>query len=180
MPVEPRADDAVESPAASTSVLGVRCRPARRASRMSRSACRSLAVFGAWAGWGLPSRHVLRGMSAGRAGRRSVTGWCELGRLASYFAVLAFVLAGWGVAVLSRLTAAVDPRISRAGARLSDELSMQASGRRSAGTDRRDPGTTWWTGGSSPAPDLERARSMAEIVRAAAAADWVEARDAIA
>ncbi len=108
-------------------------------------------------------------------GRLARLAWARAG-LSAASAVLAFVLAGWGVAALSRITAAAILEYLERAARLSERLSVGRpryllSLERIAESleQRRD------SVASSPAPGLDRARSMAEIVRAARAADWVEA-----
>ena len=144
----------------------------------SRSACRSLAIFGVWAGWGFAVLGVVCGaipiVEAAGSGPVEPLVWVHTG-LRALFAVVAFVLAGVGVAALSRLTsAAILDHLEWVG-RLSEDLSSRATLglallERIVESLEKAPASVLSPG----APALDRVRSMAEIVRAARAADWVE------
>jgi hypothetical protein len=144
-----------------------------------RTACYSIRLFGAAAGCGLAVLGMLLGalcfMGASEAGPPKGQGW---GRASVEAAVvlLAFVLAGWAVAALSRLMTAVvlehfervNSTADRFAGQVADAVAllermtvaMETGGRPSV---------------SSPAPTLDRARAMAEVVRATIAADWGDA-----
>ena len=144
----------------------------------ARSACRSLVVFGVWAGRGFAVLGILRAaiplVELAGVGPAGPALWVRAG-LHSLFAVLAFTLAGWGVTALSRLTAAAILESLEPFARLSAHLCARAAEglalleRMAQGLAQRPQPV-----GVPPANGLDRARSMAEIVRAAGAGDWVE------
>jgi hypothetical protein len=145
----------------------------------SRSACRSLAAFGEWAGWGFAVLGILCAavplVELADAGLACPPAWARAG-LRAAFALLAFVLAGWGVAALARVTAVSILEYLEQIARLSEHLSRRAS----EGLALLERMTEIWeqrrdSAASGSASGLDRARLMAEIVRAARAEDWVEA-----
>ena len=144
----------------------------------ARVACRSLVGFGSWAGWGLVVVGLLSG--ALRWPKRLTKG-CQLRRrgrragLRFAIEVMVFVLAGWGVRALTRITAAWVLEVSSAlplfrtvfgFVMLGDWLCWNVSPRS-------------WKRGTwplrVPPAAFERARAMAEIVRAMRAAEWAEA-----
>jgi hypothetical protein len=144
-----------------------------------RSACRSLTAFGEWAGWGFAVLGILYGVvllvELAGAGPPGPAGWARAG-LRAAFGVLAFVLAGWGVTALVRALAASILAHLEWVAQLSEQMSMRALEARAllermAESLEQRPESV----ASSSVSGLDRARSMAEIVRAAKAADWVEA-----
>ena len=93
-----------------------------------RLACMTVATFGPWAGWGLVALGLLiaalrlvEGPGDGTAGQSARAG------IEAAIVVLVFLVAGWALAVYSRLmAAAVNEQVERA-ARLSDRLSTQAA-----------------------------------------------------
>jgi hypothetical protein len=145
----------------------------------ARSTCRSLAAFGEWAGWGFAVLGILRGavplVELSAAGPAGPAAWARAGLWAA-FAVLAFVLAGWGVTAVVRVMVALIMDYLERANRLSEHLSIRASegiavlGRLTENLERHRDSVS-----SSSASGIDRARSMAEIVRAARAQDWAEA-----
>jgi hypothetical protein len=144
----------------------------------SRAAYRSLTAFGRWAGWGFVGLGVMSGAIplAELVGNGPVdpVQWVSTG-LRSLFAVVAFVMAGWGVSAFSKVTsAAILDHLEWVG-RLSADLSCRVTEglelleRIAESLEKRPESVV-----SPAAPTLDRVRSMAEIVRAAKAADWVE------
>jgi hypothetical protein len=144
-----------------------------------RSACRALSAFGEWAGWVFAVLGILAGavplvdlVGAGPAGPAV---WARAG-LSAAFAVLAFLLLGRGVTALARVVAASILECLDRIAQLSELLSRRASEglalleRMTDSLEQRRGSVA-----SSSASSLDRTRSMAEIVRAVKAADWVEA-----
>ena len=94
-----------------------------------RSACRSLTAFGEWAGWGFAVLGILCGavllMEWAGSGPAGPAGWARACSWAA-FAVLAFVLAGWGVTALTRAVAASMLAHLEWVAQLSEQMSMRA------------------------------------------------------
>ena len=144
----------------------------------SRTACRLLGNFGAWAGWGFCLLGVVRGaivlVELAATGPVGPLQWIH-GGLRVLFAVIAFGITGWGVTALSRVaSAAILDHLERVG-RLSEDLSSRATSglellERIAASLEKGPASV-----VSPAPPaVDRVRRMAEIVRAAKEADWVE------
>jgi hypothetical protein len=169
--------DRVAGSAPSDSVCEVGV-PHSRELENARSACRSLVIFGVWAGRGFAALGLLRGalplIELAGGGPAAPGFWVRAG-LHSLSAVLAFTLAGWGVTAISRLTAAVILGYLEAFARLSDHLSARVSEGLTL-LERMAEGLAQRSGQvvAPSASGLERARSIAEIVRAAEAGDWVE------
>ena len=145
----------------------------------ARSACRSLAVFGQWAGCGVALLGIICGaiplLELAGAGPAGPPEWARAG-LRVGFSVLAFFFTGWGIMVVARVTAASILAYLERDARLSEHLSMRVYEglalleRMAENLEQRRELVV-----SSPASELDRARSMAEIMRAAKAADWAEA-----
>jgi hypothetical protein len=90
--------------------------------------------------------------------------------------VMALVLAGWGAGALSRLAAAMLRESSERALRVANQLADH-SARRLALLERIAAGLEAGRGEvpSRPDPGLDRARFMAEIVRATRASEWAEA-----
>ncbi|MFI5460532.1 MAG: hypothetical protein ACHRXM_34390 [Isosphaerales bacterium] len=145
----------------------------------ARSACRSLTVFGVWAGWGLAVLGLLAGLlhvvDAVAAGVVGPAEWAGI-LLRAGILVIACVLAGWGARVLSRLTAAAISEYLERFSRASDKLATQAA--RSvellASISRALEQRTE-SGGPGDAARAGKARYLAEIGRATRSAEWVEA-----
>jgi hypothetical protein len=167
------ADSASSTPAAGHGIAN------STGTETTRSACRSLAAFGEWAGWGFAVLGILRGavplVELAGTGPTGPAVWVGAG-LSAAFAVLAFILAGWGMTALARVAAASILEHFDRVAQLADHLSMRASQGLAlveqiteSLEQRRDRVAP------SSASGLDRARSMAEIVRAAKAEDWAEA-----
>jgi len=145
----------------------------------ARSACRSVTVFGVWAGWGLTVLGLLTGLlhvvEAVAAGVVAPAEWAGI-LLRAVVLVLACVLAGWGACVLSRLTAAAISEYLERFSRASDELATRAARsvalleNISRALEQRSE-----SGGLGDAAQAGRARSLAEIGRATRNAQWVEA-----
>ncbi len=145
----------------------------------ARSACRSLAFFGEWAGWGFAVLGILRGavplVELANAQPAGLSVWVRADLWAA-IAVLAFVLVGWGLSVLARVTAASILEYLERAARLSDHLTTRASDglalleRIAQSLEQRRESAA-----ASSGSGLDRVRAMAEIVRAAKAADWDDA-----
>jgi len=145
----------------------------------ARSACRSLAVLGVWAGWGLTVLGILAGllrvMEAAAAGEVAPVQWART-LIGAGFLVMAYVLAGWGAYVLSRLTATAIIEYLERNSRVSEVLAAQAA--RAVGlleNIARALEQRTESGGAGHAPHLGRARSLAEIGRLIRSASWVEA-----
>ena len=151
-------------------------RPDRRVGRLPFLGNGRVGVLPSWAS----SAGPFRSWNWPTPSRLSLSVWARAG-LRAAFAVLAFVLAGWGVAVLARVTAAAILEYLERAARLSDDLSMRrledllcSSGSHEcagAASVSRSPRVR--------ASGLDRARSMAEIVRAAQGRGLGRSRDAI-
>jgi hypothetical protein len=144
-----------------------------------RASCRALVVFGMWAAWGFVALGVLSGgghlLESARGDFWNPSGAASA-VLRAASRTLAFVLAGSGIWALSQLTALSIAAYLQRLSVLSGELSTQAN--RGLALLERIADTLEIrasTAASSPAAGLERSRSMAEILRAARAADWVEA-----
>ena len=147
----------------------------------AQAACYSLNLFGRWAGWGLVVVGLLIGAltlaGATHDGMPNPSAWGRAG-LHSAIQVMEFVLAGWGVRTLTRaISASVLEYLERATV-VSDQFSMQlvralAVLERIADTLETRAATAVVT----PAPGIERARAMAEIVRAIRAGAWAEAEE---
>jgi hypothetical protein len=144
-----------------------------------RAAYHSISLFGAAAGCGLAVLGMLLGalrlMGASEGGPLQGQGW---GRASVEAAIvlLAFVLAGCAVAALSRLmTAAIREHFEGAN-HTADRFAVQVA-EAVALLERMT--VAMENGGRSavsrPAPALDRARAMAEVVRATSAADWDDA-----
>jgi hypothetical protein len=144
------------------------------------SACRSLAIFGTWAGWGLAAlgvvaavEHVLASAAVSTTNPARFTS-AVLGAL---FRLLAFCLAGRGVAVITRMTAStIIERLEHA-ARAFEFQSIGLSQvvaqlERLVGSSRQPVGPAI----SSLESSGERAQSIAEIARATQAANWLVAQ----
>jgi hypothetical protein len=144
-----------------------------------RASCHSFQLFGAAAGCGLAVLGMLLGalrlVGASEGGPLQGQGWARAS-IEAAIVLLAFVLAGWAVAGLSRLmTAAILERLERAND-TADRFAVQVV-EAVALLERMT--VAMENGGrpavSRPAPALDRARAMAEVVRATSAADWDDA-----
>ena len=144
------------------------------------SACRSFAVFGTWAGWGLAALGVIAGMehvldsAAISAPNPALVTSAILGALSWS---LALCLAGWGVAVITRLTATTILEYLEHAARASEFQATQMS-QAVALLERIVESLNQPAGPAIANPVLagERAHSIADIARAIRAANWVDAQ----
>jgi len=145
----------------------------------ARSACRFLAVFGAWAGWGLTVLGLVAGLlrvvETAAAGVSAPAQWAGT-LLRAGVVMTACALAGWGMYVLSRLAAAVIVEYLEQFSRASDERAAQVA--RAVGlleniAQALERGSE--SGGFGNAAHLRRARSLAEIERATRSGQWGEA-----
>jgi hypothetical protein len=144
------------------------------------SACRSLAFFGTWTGWGLAAlgvmagvEHVLDSAAVSMPNPARVSS-AVLGALSWS---LAFCLAGWGVAVITKVTASIILECLEHAARASELHSIGMSQtvaqlERLVESLRQPVGPAI----SSSAPLRERAQAIAEIARDTRAANWVVAQ----
>ena len=103
-----------------------------------RAACRSLVGFGSWAGWGLVVVGLLSGAldlaEAVDEGLSGPAGWARAG-LRVAIEVTEFVLAGWGVRALTRITSAwVLEYLERVRPCFGPSCDSRCSGTGSAGT----------------------------------------------
>jgi hypothetical protein len=176
--VEPGEHDGVADSTSSAAAAG-RALAGPTSIEMARLACRSLTAFGEWAGWGF----ALLGILYGAVPLVELADFAPAGPVAwarallwAICAVLAFSLAGWGIAALARAAAAAILAYLEWVARISEHVSSRASEglalleRMAERLEQRGESVR-----SSPASGVDRARSMAEIMRAVKAADWFEA-----
>jgi hypothetical protein len=144
------------------------------------SACRSLAVFGTWAGWGLAALGVMAGAEhLLDSGAVSATNPARFASavLGAFFWLLAFCLAGWGVAVITRMMASTILDCLEHAARASESQSHTIS-QAVAQLERLVESLRQPVRPTISNPELaeNRARSIAEIVQATRAANWVVAQ----
>ena len=141
---------------------------------------RSLAAFGTGAGWCLAALGVLAGVEhLLDSAADSTTNPIRLTSavLGALFRLLAFCLAGWGVAVTTRILASTILQCLEHAERLTESRS-QGTSQAVAQLQRlvesmRQPVERV---NSSPSPTDNRAQSLAEIVQATRAANWVVAQ----
>jgi len=176
-PVEPTEHDKFEDQSSTAPVF---VRPANPTSLESAlTACRLLAIFGTWAGRGMFVLGLIG--AAGQfvlpvgSGLSDRPAWASAA-LSSAAWVLAWGLAGWGVAALSRVTAAAIGEYLERVARVSDHLSNGAAQgialleRIAVALEQRGGSAS-----SGPARGPERAVRAAEIRRATCAQEWAGA-----
>jgi hypothetical protein len=143
------------------------------------SACRSFAVFGTWAGWGLAALGVVAGVEhLLDSAAVSTTNPARFASavLGAFFWLLVFCLAGWGVAVSTRMIASTILECLDLAARACESQSNGIS-QVVARLERLVESLSQPVGPAISNSNLadDRARSIAEIVLATRAANWVAA-----
>jgi hypothetical protein len=144
-----------------------------------RLACASFDASGTIVRWGLAASGllfgVLRLISEPGGWPSGQVGWSRA-LVAAAIGGLVFGVAGWALGAFCRLTAALVLDHQETATRVADDRSIQvAKGivlleRALAGVVHRETSVV-----PTPMLGLERARALAEIIRATNAADWVEA-----